>query len=311
MKPILNKYYFLLRRELWEYKNSVLWTPIAIAIALILLIVIGMMVGSIGLHGADIKNFMDAIAQENDPNFNLGIDTTTPEFFHAAISFGTFMIMIIIAGIVSLVYFLGTLHQDRKDRSILFWKSLPISETENVLLKLVFGSLAIQLIAVMVSIPVRLVMSIVASYLYSHSGSVDYSFWSALSDMDLISDTLYLVAIVIISAVVYLPLTTWLMFSSAVTKRAPILVAIFVPFIVVVGENIIFRTSYIGDFLESLAPNYYSSENFQNSGLLFTFQGLSNLISNTMSVPQLIRIVLVSAALLWATIWLRNNRYEI
>src|SRR3546814_20822192 len=51
-------------------------------------------------------------------------------------------LLVVVLGFVVFFYCLGALYDDRRDRSILFWKSLPVSDASTVLSK-VFSAPAI------------------------------------------------------------------------------------------------------------------------------------------------------------------------
>ena len=114
----MNTYVWLIRREFWE--NRAIWIcPAVIACALMLAALFGR-VEVAGLGSPERNRAMAGMVL-----FAFGI------------------IFFLVMTIYSSWYLLDCLNADRKDRSILFWKSLPISDTAMVLAKLFTGLIAI------------------------------------------------------------------------------------------------------------------------------------------------------------------------
>lgn len=136
----MNTMKWLLRREFWEHKGGFVWAPLIAAAIMVVLVggLVGYGVASGKMHGDSISvrvngeevhntSIAKVITPEKRADMaslaaNNYIATGAPIFF--------------VLPIVGLFYCLGALYDDRRDRSILFWKSLPISDTDTVLSKL-------------------------------------------------------------------------------------------------------------------------------------------------------------------------------
>src|SRR3989475_13297422 len=114
--PATRPMYWSVRRELWE-NRSIYIAPLAVAAVFML----GFLISLIGLpHSMRALAALDAAHQPA---------VLARPYSHAA------MLLILIAFIVGVFYSLDALHGERRDRSILFWKSLPVSDLTTVLSK--------------------------------------------------------------------------------------------------------------------------------------------------------------------------------
>src|SRR3984885_9491101 len=116
----MNDYAWLVRREFWE--NRAIWiVPSAIGVALTLAALFG--------------NVQIPALSAPDSRVLSGV-----------VLFGFGVTFVVVMNIYATWYLLDCLYADRKDRSVLFWKSLPISDTATVLAKLFTGLIAIPLV---------------------------------------------------------------------------------------------------------------------------------------------------------------------
>ena len=132
-----NKMKWLVRRELWEHKGMLLWTPAVIGIVLTVLGTLLTMTTiartrtrtALTVNGEDVS--WSAIF--NAPSFarqkNEFIDAVANNYAYLAAP------LFLALGFLVFFYCLSALHDDRRDRSILFWKSLPVSDLQTVLSK--------------------------------------------------------------------------------------------------------------------------------------------------------------------------------
>ena len=199
---------------------------------------------------------------------------------------------------VVLVYLLNTLYSDRKDRSILFWKSMPVSETQVVVTKLLVGLIAVPLIATLVSWDVQLVYAVMAMMVAS---SMNLDPWQViLPNLHIASAFVRQLGLVFYISVWALPICAWLLFASAFAKRSPFLTAILPLVGVAILEGLLFRSSHFGEWMASHTP--------------FADGSVDALVSSggiQMANPGDILLGLaIGAGLLVAAVWLRNNRFE-
>lgn len=206
----------LLQREIWEHR-SLYVVPIVIAGLLTLV----SLTGQVSIDGT---NFVD-----------LGIVTASnlPDNARAAVISGVMIglstTFVFAAGILTIFYALDSLYAERKDRSILFWRSIPSTDFETVLSKLLTAVLVVPLITFVAIVLTHLVTLLIGSvWIGIRGGNAWHLIWSAAPLFDNWAATL----IMLLALPLWLsPFIGWFLFVSAFAKRSPFLVA-FLPLVV-------------------------------------------------------------------------------
>ena len=150
------------------------------------------------------------------------------------------------AVLVTLFYCVEALHGERSDRSILFWKSLPISDLATVLSK-VGVILIIPLICFAVVYATQIVLLLLSSLALLAHGQGIGPLWTNLSLVQMPLMVLY--HMVTMHVLWYAPIYAWLLLVSAWARRAPFLWAVLPPVGIGVFESIAFHTSYFRNML--------------------------------------------------------------
>ena len=206
---------WLIRREIWE--NRAIW---------LLPTVIGALLVLAALFGR--------------AQFSVSTNAPPSRMVGGLLLFAFGIVFFLVMSIYSAWYLLDSLHSEREDRSILFWKSLPISDAETVLSKLVTGLFVIPLVyfaaADVTTLIVAFILSVRASSWFGAS------LWRA--DLWLQLQALW-VYLIVTSAVWFLPVAGWLMLISAWARRALTLWSILPPLALMWAERMFFGTSYI------------------------------------------------------------------
>lgn len=216
--------YWLIKRELWEHRGGFFWTPLITGGIFLLLNLMGIITGEVmgGRHGFEVGgNNMRLLAQALDrqsmDTVGAGLDM---------VMYSPTMIIGMVLGFVVFFYCLGALYDDRRDRSLLFWKSLPISDTATVLSKVLAATVVAPLIAVIIGTVIGIVMLLMFAVTLSFHG---VGVWHLL----LLSHPLQVVANLIGSIPLYLlwalPTVGWLMLCSAWARNKPFLWAVALP----------------------------------------------------------------------------------
>jgi ABC-2 type transport system permease protein len=142
-------------------------------------------------------------------------------------------------------YCLDALYAERKDKSILFWRSLPITDAETVISKLLVIFLAIPIAtfaAVVVSHLLNLI--VVSIWLASEGANPGRMIWGAVP----LFDTWAAMLTMLIALPIWMaPLIGWFLFVSAWAKRGPLLRAVLPIAMLPILEYIVFRTNILGD----------------------------------------------------------------
>jgi ABC-2 type transport system permease protein len=222
----MKTYSWLVRREFWE--NRAIWmVPAIIGAALTLAALFGK-VDMVPLASPEQSRVMGGVVL-----FAFGVS------FFAVMS------------LYSTWYLLDCLYADRKDRSVLFWKSLPISDTATVLSKLFTGLIAIPLVYFFAADISTLLMAFIISV--RARSSVGSALWQPDLWLQLQALWLYLI---VTTAVWYLPFAGWLMLVSAWAKRAVMLWSILPLLALYLVERWFFGTHVVGTQLEERTLGY-------------------------------------------------------
>jgi len=152
------------------------------------------------------------------------------------------MLILLIAFLVGIFYSLEALHSERRDRTILFWKSLPVSDLTTVLAKASIPLVVLPLLAFAITVALQLIMLLLNAAVLLVSGAGTGMPWAPpLFEMELV--TLYGTAAL---ALWHAPIYCWFLLVSGWARRATFLWAVLPPLAIAAGERIAFRTSYFG-----------------------------------------------------------------
>jgi ABC-2 type transport system permease protein len=145
--------------------------------------------------------------------------------------------------LVAVVYCLDALYGERRDRSILFWKSLPVSDLTTVLSKASIPLLVLPLVTLAATVATHAVMLLASSAVLAASGTSAETLWRHVPFFDVsVASFAHVVAF---HGLWYAPLYGWLLLVSAWAKRVPFLWATLPVVAIGVVEKIAFDTSYV------------------------------------------------------------------
>jgi len=211
------------RREIWEHRGIYL-APLAIA-ALVLL---GFFI-HVSQWAGNLKG-IEALAPAKQLNA-------------VFLPFGIGASVILLTGwIVGVFYCLDALNAERRDRSILFWKSMPVSDRTTVLAKAAIPMGVLPLVAIAVALSTQIVMLVVGSAVLAAKGSSPAIPWTYVPWVQTAIGMLYGMAA---HALWFAPIFGWLLLVSAWAKRSPFLWAFMPFFAAMVLEKIAFGTQYV------------------------------------------------------------------
>ena len=231
VRPLL----WSLRREVWEHPALYL-APLAVAALYVLpSLLTAITLGRVPFGHMDFRiSTSGGTIQDLTTSAQMA---TLPYRIGALAIFGC-------GQIVAWFYCLGALHNERRDRSILFWKSLPVSDLTTVLAKVAVPMLLTPVVTfaiVLVSQALMLVLRSVAS--------IDQG-WSAIAlvwaQWPLGPSALVTAWTVVAVALWWAPIYAWLLLASAWARRAPFLWAILTPMAAGLVENVSFGTHFVG-----------------------------------------------------------------
>ena len=230
-----HKFKLLLKREFWEHKGGFFWAPIWAGGISLLLTLMALVVaevagrravasgkmqidGDININGLDLSALTSQMDAGDLQKLAGGIDIS------AVMSSAWPMVVL---AFVVFFYCLGSLYDERKDRSVLFWKSLPVSDRDTVLSKAASALLVAPLIAVGVAIACMFgFLLLLSTFVLLHNGNPMTLVWGPGNPLQLAGSML---ATIPVYALWALPTVGWLLLCSAWSKSKPFLWAIMLP----------------------------------------------------------------------------------
>ena len=222
----MKTFYWLMKREFWENRGGFLWAPIVTGTVFLVLNVMAIIAAEvmsarhgIQIGGNDFRRLIDKATDGDLAQVGAALDVTM---------LSSMGLISIVLGFVVLFYCLGSLYDDRRDRSILFWKSLPVSNTSTVLSKVASAVVLAPVIAVVVGIAVGLVQLVIFALVLSFHG---INVWELLTLAHPLRAIASLLSCVPVYALWAAPTVGWLMVCSAWARSKPFLWAIAVPLV--------------------------------------------------------------------------------
>jgi ABC-2 type transport system permease protein len=201
------------------------------------------------------------------------------------------------------LYALGALFADRKDRSILFWKSLPVSEIECVLIKLFFATFVIPLTAILIGFVLMFLSTFVTASAIAQSET--YSWFSAWRITELLALCGNFLVAVLVGGLALIPTMSWLLLVSSYANRMPVVFAVIVPGLAMLFEVMFFDTHIVSRYIYDVLGLYVFDFAWSDGGTPWR-----NWHIQLPTAVQFIEMVITTALCLYTAVWLRNNRYE-
>lgn len=238
----MNTFKALVKREYWEHKGSMFLTPTIMAgffavLTIIMLITLNNITED--GHNFSVLSKMPEVIEQ--------IDRLSDEVLSARVQAALYAPIVIFGFVMVLVsafYTLGCLYDERKDRSILFWKSLPVSDLSTVLSKFAAVILMIPVFYFLALLAFQIYLLLFGTVMAWFGGSTGIVIWGA--------SNLFVVAFncllgLVISSLWLAPLWGWFMFASAWARKVAILWGTLPIALIAVAEGTLFNSA---DFIE-------------------------------------------------------------
>ncbi len=285
---VVRRLYWSVRRELWE-NRSIYLAPLAVAAVFL----VGFFIGLIHLP----EKMRTALA-------------LNPMQQHEAIQQPHVIVALMLMFIylaVAVFYCLDALYGERRDRSILFWKSLPVSDLTTVLSKACIPILVLPLVTFVVNVVAQLLMMLVSSAVLAGSGMSPAPLWHHVPFFKTAGINLY--HLLVFHGIWYAPFYGWLLMVSAWAKRAPFLWATLPPLAVGVVEKLAFNTSH---FAMLLQDRFTGGQMPTEGSMTMTMDMMApHHLGLFLTRPGLWIGLIVTAAFLFAAVRLRRLRESI
>jgi len=237
--PATRVLYWSVRRELWE-NRSIYIAPLVAA-------------------GLSMLGFFVSLTQL--PRY-VRMPSADPrhQFIMLIMPYGhTAWLLLLTAFLVGVFYSLDALHGERRDRSILFWKSLPVSDRTTVLSKAAIPLVVLPVLVFAITVVTHLVMLALSTAVLLLSGLNPFILWRQvpLFQMELI--LLYGLAVLALGQA---PLYAWLLLVSGWARRTVFLWAVLPLLAICVVEKLVFNTTHflamLGNRLLGGSPDAFS-----------------------------------------------------
>ncbi|MGB3393092.1 MAG: hypothetical protein WA956_04150 [Stenotrophomonas sp.] len=334
----LGKFKWLLKREYWENRGGFLRAPLVAGGISLLLTVMAIIaavwagnraarngdlhIDGIRVNGLDLGVLTQRMSPEDITRLSEGMNFTL--LLSSAWPF-------IVLAFVVFFYCLGALYDDRRDRSVLFWKSLPLSDTQMVLSKLVSAVVVAPVLATLAAIVTMFgFIAIISIVVLAHGGNPVTLIWAPSSPFTIVAGMLCWVPVYALWA---LPTVGWLLLCSAWARSKPFLWAVMLPVfagVIVSWFGLMklfaldtgwFWAHVVGRLLLGTFPGVELAYQAKASSITTGTQGqsLQSVLHGftpadqlaTLTSPQLWIGAVVGVVFIAAAIWLRQRRDEI
>ena len=283
--------YWSVRRELWE-NRSIYLAPLIVAAVVL---------------------FATALSTIGLPKRMRNLPTLDPAKRHASIAMPYSMApapIMFTTLLVGFFYCLDALYGERRDRSILFWKSLPVSDRTTVLSKATIPMVVLPLIAYLLSIVTQLILLMLSNMVLLAHGMNPAPLWA---EVRFFQGLLIMLYGLIVHVLWFAPIYAWLLLVSASARRTPVLWAVLPLLAVSAVEKITFNTTLFMHMLQyrivgAMAEAFDGHPKGANGDI----SRLSQLDPGRfLSAPGLWAGLIFAAAFLAAAIRLRRDREPI
>ena len=285
--PVTRQIYWALRREFWENRFIYL-APLGVAA----LFLFGFLIHNL-IHPAGGVRRLSGLAPDK-----LRDAIILPYDMAGGLLMGAFIL-------TAVFYCIETLQRERRDRSILFWKSLPVSDVTTVLTKASIPFVFLPLISCAIAFVTQFTMLLVSSVVLAGSGMSVGAYWEQVSLFQ--GFLLLLYHVMTVHVLWCAPIYGWLLLVSAWARRAALLWAVLPPLAIGTLEKLLFNTAHFSSFLLRFLSGS-GTEAHTMPGTMPMDPGTHVTPLNFLSTPGLWLGLAVTAAFLAMAVRLRRYR---
>ncbi|PYQ49612.1 MAG: ABC transporter permease [Acidobacteria bacterium] len=278
--------YWSVQRELWENRSIYLAPLVVQAVVLF-----GFLISMFTLpRRMQMALALDAVKQNEL--------VTMPFHFAAGLP-------IVTAFIVGVFYCLDALHGERRDRSILFWKSLPVSDRTSVFSKACVPLIILPLFIFAIIVAAQMIMLGLSTVVLLGNGPAVAMLWT---NVKFFQSSVALLYALIAIALWHAPIYGWLLLLSAWARRATFLWAVLPLLAIGMFEQIAFRTTLFASLLKYRLIGWFTQA-FVQSQVIDPLMALTP--GKFLSTPGLWIGLIAAAIFVAAAVWLRHHREPI
>jgi ABC-2 type transport system permease protein len=278
--------YWSVRRELWE-NRSIYLAPLGVAVFAVV---------ALAVHGATMPSHLPGM---------LGTDPAQPGSA-SVMARGLVMLMLVAAFVTGAVYCVDTLNGERRDRSILFWKSLPVSDRTAVLAKASIPLVVLPLVTFAAIVALHLVLFLLSAAVLAAQGHSVAALWNQLHLLRLWPALLYAEGTM---ALWHAPIYAFLLLVSGWARRAAALWAVLPLLAIAVLEKLTMNTLHVASLAMYALVGWYGAAFTPRVREAFPFRPTTLLTPDRfLATPSLWIGLALAAAFLAAAVRLRRRR---
>ena len=303
---MITVFFTMIRREIQEHKVAFIYAPFAVALVLCFVI------ASVYFGITDIQtNEFNFSTEIYDEDYQEGMLLASPEAKARVIRAGLIFLglpILLTVGFGLLAYSLSTFADERKDKSLIFWRSMPVSDLTTVFSKLLFVIFIVPLLVLPNIILLQSVAMLSASIYFVSNDIVPFSYlWTSY----FLTDWFRIIFSLWAQALWSLPIFLWLMFAGTYARR-PVIGAAVPLVATIVLERIIFKTNEVWGFIDNRLGFWSRADSFPIASEEIRVVDISDII--LMLSTQAFWIGMITSAILVAGIvYTRstNNDYTV
>ena len=291
----------LIRRELQEHKWGFVYLPWIIAAFMSLVVVLVYL----GLTEVTTEDFNFSTEIYSNPDVIKAMQESTVDQRREAIRASLLVLgspLVIALGFALLAFSLSTFFDERKDKSIIFWRSLPVSDSYTVFSKLLVATVVAPLLIIPALMLLHLVSVTAGSAFLAASDLFPFTWaWKAYPWFDWIR----VIFSLWVQTLWSLPILTWIMLAGAYSRK-PVVAAILPPVVIVLVEGVALSSNlFFNSLLERLQP-WSRASSFPKE-----YENLA--VSEMSDIPLLFVMsefwigILISAIFIYLTIYFRSK----
>ena len=214
---------WLIKREMWEHKGMLVWAPAVIAaLVAVMALVAATFDKNISINGDGSPSQILSVTLEGKVRTQV-VETMAQAYMASSAP------VLLVLGVLVFFYCLGALHDERRDRSLLFWKSLPVSDSMTVLSKVLLAAVVAPLITLGIGFVLSLLILLIgAVLLLTHGTNV---FGELFLTPDLYLTPLRMLGLLPLYVMWALPTVGWLLMVSSMARSKVFLWAVGTPLV--------------------------------------------------------------------------------
>jgi len=221
----MKTFYWLVKREFWEHRGGFLWAPVITGGVFLLLNLMAIVAAEVvgASHGIRFgaSSELHQIISHMDAGDMSQVGTALDIAMYSSMA-----LLTVVLGFVVFFYCLGAIYDERRDRSILFWKSLPLSDSSSVLSKVASATVVAPIITTLVGVAAGILQLVMLAVVLSFHG---VNVWQLLLLSHPLRVTANLIGYIPLYLLWALPSVGWLLLCSAWARTKPFLWAVALP----------------------------------------------------------------------------------